>query len=767
MTSTAVPAARSALDGWLEAALFAIALSVLNVSYAFGHQIGAHPVAFIAYAMPIAALTLLMITGPGPDWRRIVLHPLSFAIGGAIISIEAIFYLLLERVTPTDGSLLVRLAIPTGILFGIVVVGRRPSLTTGLGALIVLSGIAVHVPAIQPSHLAAALALAVACGLMMSIRAFASEYHPWNRAASDVVGKMRVTGLVLLVTSGLGVAVLTIAMTLAAHGLWSGPAWLPTSEHFLHLPTYLLALFMGVVVLTAMQYLSFSAVVKIRAENFLAATVLVPPITLVFQITAVAIGILAPVPIDWRTLPAMAIVIAGVMLVVWGGRRPMLEPAPATVRVAVARPSEPAALASAPRGGSAVAAIVAATLLGLPYGTLYAFSVLLKPLEELLGVQRAELSVVFGLTAIGFTVGMNIAPLLFGRLSTAAIIALATVVNVIGLAISAMATGTLHLLVGYGCLFGIASGLAFTTYQQGINLVVRRNLGLVNGYVVSLLPAGAMIGAPLLSWATELWGVRVALMLLAATFAASGLAAVALIVVGRVRVHEPAVATESTAGTAATTGSGAAVEKSSRPGTASAPDASTAAGLARRRRSVFWKIFAIFFVAAAAGLLVLSQAAGIVVAYGGASALAVAGTTGITAAIAAARLGGGWLVDRLPVPHVMAGAMAVAMGGAIALTLWPGPWVAIGCLGLVGIGYGIISGSTAAAIGLYWERRDFGRMASRLYIAWCIAAVTLPVLAARLFDLTGGYGTAVVLAGLGNLVGVLVALTLPRVSGRG
>jgi hypothetical protein len=40
--------------------------------------------------------------------------------------------------------------------------------------------------------------------------------------------------------------------------------------------------------------------------------------------------------------------------------------------------------------------------------------------------------------------------------------------------------------------------------------------------------------------------------------------------------------------------------------------------------------------------------------------------------------------------------------------------------------------------------------------------IVLPVLAGRLYDLTGGYESAVMVAGGANLVAVLVAMTLPR-----
>src|SRR5581483_5342419 len=131
---------------------------------------------------------------------------------------------------------------------------------------------------------------------------------------------------------------------------------------------------------------------------------------------------------------------------------------------------------------------------------------------------------------------------------------------------------------------------------------------------------------------------------------------------------------------------------------------------------------------------------GIIAAYGGATAVAVYGTTFIAAMIAVARLGGGWMADWLTIPGVAAGAHVVALAGNLALTFWPGPGVSVVSLALVGMGYGLISGVTAAAVAVYWRRALYGRIASRIYIAWCAAAIVLPIAAGRLFDLTHGYG---------------------------
>src|SRR5882757_10085610 len=59
------------------------------------------------------------------------------------------------------------------------------------------------------------------------------------------------------------------------------------------------------------------------------------------------------------------------------------------------------------------AALLAATLMNLPLGSVYAFSVLLRPIEQELAIPRSALSLVFGLATVGFTVGSVSAAFLY------------------------------------------------------------------------------------------------------------------------------------------------------------------------------------------------------------------------------------------------------------------------------------------------------------------------------------------------------------------
>jgi MFS family permease len=301
----------------------------------------------------------------------------------------------------------------------------------------------------------------------------------------------------------------------------------------------------------------------------------------------------------------------------------------------------------------------------------------------------------------------------------------------LGTVLAATAGGLLQLAIGYGVFFGAGGGAAYILAQQAVNLAVTRHRGLVNGYLVGLYPAGAVIAAPIFGWGIRAFGARVTLGAFAIVLAVTGGISAWLIARSRVTL----------------TGGAATVTPTEN----------------ERRRGVFWTLSLVFFLAASAGLMVLSQAAGIIAAYGGAAALAISGTTFIAATIAVARLSGGWMVDWLTIPAVAACAHTVALVGNVALTLWPGPELSVVALALVGVGYGIISGVTAAAIAVYWRRELYGFIAGRIYLAWCAAAIVLPIAAGHLFDVTRSYRTAVLIAAGGNAAGILVALGLPRV----
>src|SRR4030095_9584902 len=119
--------------------------------------------------------------------------------------------------------------------------------------------------------------------------------------------------------------------------------------------------------------------------------------------------------------------------------------APSEARaMSVATPARPA------RTERFWAALLAATLMNLPLGSVYSFSVLLRPIEQELAIPRSALSLVFGLATAGFTVGSVGAAFLY-RVAPAPILVLVSgLVAAAGIALAATANGLAQLLLGYG-----------------------------------------------------------------------------------------------------------------------------------------------------------------------------------------------------------------------------------------------------------------------------------------------------------------------------
>ncbi|MBX9588472.1 MAG: DMT family transporter [Hyphomonadaceae bacterium] len=310
------------VSGWIEAGIFVFAIAVLSVAYVIGHGLGAHPIAFILYAMAVSAVVLLIATGPGPDARRIILAPQSWLIGFSTIAMEIFYYLLLERLSPAEGSLLVRLAIPLSLIIGWTLYGRAPRLVAWAGAVVILAGILPLLGKLPPSHRTGVIIATLGSALAFNLRGFAAEFHPWNRNARTIPEKLRITGLIVLVTSIASLALAGGCMLLVAQGLLPPIRIVPTAADMLHMPTILLGVLVGGVILTVIAYLNLSCVVKITTENFSATNAFTPVAALLVQGAAGALGLIPLYAPDASLLPAMAIVIAGMFMILYAARRP-------------------------------------------------------------------------------------------------------------------------------------------------------------------------------------------------------------------------------------------------------------------------------------------------------------------------------------------------------------------------------------------------------------------------------------------------------------
>ena len=165
--------------------------------------------------MVVSALMLLAATGPGPDAMRIIMAPQSWLVGFATVGLEVFYYLTLTHISPTTGSVLVRVAIPLAMVIGWLLFSRRPPRLAMIGGFAIMIGVVPLGFTVPAEHRTAVFAAAGAAALTFILRSFSSEFHPWNRRAKTVMEKLRVTGLVVLVTCIVGLTLAAWAARLS------------------------------------------------------------------------------------------------------------------------------------------------------------------------------------------------------------------------------------------------------------------------------------------------------------------------------------------------------------------------------------------------------------------------------------------------------------------------------------------------------------------------------------------------------------------------
>lgn len=323
------PSPGSTASGWLEAAGCVTAIGALSLLYAIGHAQGAHPIAFILYALLASAVATLAVVGVGTQAVAIVRHPMSWLVGLSMILLEILYYQTITYVTPAHGNVMLRIGIPISMVAGWLLLRRESPPLAIAGAVVIVGAIVFLVGVTAPEARWPMAIVGTLAAVCMVVRGFAAEFHPWNRSATTVRDKLRVTGLVLLVTSILSLVLTAAAASVMAAGILPRTPLVPTATQMLHSPTFLLGGLLGGAVYTLMMYLNFASVVKITTENLTAMMAFSPATAWVFQELGALFGwIHAPTPKP-PIVAAIVVCILAVLLIFWAGvgarRRRALE----------------------------------------------------------------------------------------------------------------------------------------------------------------------------------------------------------------------------------------------------------------------------------------------------------------------------------------------------------------------------------------------------------------------------------------------------------
>ena len=369
-------------------------------------------------------------------------------------------------------------------------------------------------------------------------------------------------------------------------------------------------------------------------------------------------------------------------------------------------------------------------------GVLYAWSVLIGPVQAHYGVDRTATGMVFSVSIAVFTLAVLTAPRLLAGWRLSAAGALACFIGAAGLACAAFAPNFVVFTVGYGGVFALASGLG---YASGLQMALTSGVarpGLATGVIVAAFALGAVVLGPIIGHLGSGGALAAALILPAAI-----LAVVAILSVGMQRY----CATPSRCFPMH-----------------DAPSATSPVDQPSPGPVLTWMLWCGFATGAAGGLMVLGHAAGIVAETGGSVRLAGIAVSMISIGNALGRLTSGAIADYLG-PRGVLFVAAVLLGvstGTMALMI--DSTITVVTLAFAGLSYGLMATGYPVAVHRFYSAQRFGPVYGRVFTAWGLAGLVAPFAAGWMFDRTGSYHVALLLAMIAAFMSALISLGFPR-----
>ena len=368
--------------------------------------------------------------------------------------------------------------------------------------------------------------------------------------------------------------------------------------------------------------------------------------------------------------------------------------------------------------------------LGLTYGVWYSYSVFLVALLREFGWSRSVLAGAFSVFTLVHGAANPFIGTLCDRIGPRRLVVFGGAA--LGLALAG--NGFIATPGGLYLGFGLATALAVACcgWVPAVVLVQRQfmdRLGLSLGIVSSGIGLGMLVVVPLCQLLIESLGWRAAWQILGAICAGWIVPAAWFLTSDEVR--HPAAAAPSRA----TQAQGAA-----------ARDLSLGEAI---RTQPFWLVLgAYFFGNVCSQTLHVHQVAFLV--DHGMAAMAAASVVGVVGVASVfGKTGGGWLSDRFEreVIYVIGIAILVAAVGALALVgAAPSRWGAYGFAALLGVGYSATASITPAMLSDRFRGRHFGLILGMGLLGSALGSALGPWMAGSLFDATGSYAIAFVIA---------------------
>ena len=374
---------------------------------------------------------------------------------------------------------------------------------------------------------------------------------------------------------------------------------------------------------------------------------------------------------------------------------------------------------------------VIALTLALAYGIWYAYSVVLVALLEEFGWSRSVLAGAFSVFTL---VHGGVNPLigaLCARFRPLRVMAGGGVAMGLALLADSFIASPLGLYFSFGVLTALAvAGAGWVPALVHVQREYQHRLGLSIGIISSGVGVGMVLVVPLAQLLIDAFGWRMAFRVLAAMSVLWIVPASLWLMQNR--GQSPIKQNQEKPGSD---------PKRVRPGPITLAEA--------MRTEPFWLLVAAFFFGNVASQTLHVHQVAYLVDHGLSAIVAASVVSVVGLASIFGKTGGGWLSDRVERELVYVAGIMVMVASAfvlLALGATPTRWGAYGYAVLLGVGYSVTASLTPAMVSDRFSGRHFGAIVGIGLLGAAVGSALGPWIAGRLYDTTGSYTVAFMLA---------------------
>ena len=384
--------------------------------------------------------------------------------------------------------------------------------------------------------------------------------------------------------------------------------------------------------------------------------------------------------------------------------------------------------------------VVAAIIIQMCLGAVYAFSVLVPPLETEFGWTRVETSPAFTIALLVFALSMIPAGRLQDRRGPRLVAVVGGVLLGLGVILSSFTSSLIWLYVSYGIIGGLGIGL---TYVTPITTCVKwfpDKKGLISGLAVFGFGAGSIVFAPLWTYLIGAIGWRSNLLLTGILFAA-------LIVPSAQLLKNPPQGYSP---------------PNWKPSAKAKPVKDVGPG--RMLSTVaFFLIWASYWFGTTAGLMMIGHAKTAALEFAqleNALATLIVSILGLFNAFG--RIMWGFLGDKFGRTRMLTLVFVVCAAGLLTLALVYAQAAFILGIMLVGLSFGGLLAIYPALTSDYYGTKSLGVNYGIVFTAYGAGAVLGPIMAGYFKTYSGSYLNSFYIAGALALAGIILSLLIKR-----